>query len=46
VGNDYVKTRLFKTYRREYENFVQLAKETITSMRLGRQFVAAASSVL
>jgi hypothetical protein len=27
-----VKTRLFETYRREYENFTQLAGETIDSM--------------
>jgi hypothetical protein len=27
-GNDHVKTRLFEMYRREYENFVQLAGET------------------
>jgi hypothetical protein len=31
-GNDHVKTRLFETYRREYENFTQLAGETIESM--------------
>ena len=31
-GNDHVKTRLFETYRREYENFTQLAGETIDSM--------------
>jgi hypothetical protein len=31
-GNDYVKTRLFKTYMREYENFVELARETINTM--------------
>jgi hypothetical protein len=28
-GNDYVKTRLFETYRREYEKFMQLTRETI-----------------
>jgi hypothetical protein len=27
-GNDHVKTRLFETYKREYENFTQLARET------------------
>jgi hypothetical protein len=27
-----VKTRLFETYQREYENFVQLAGETIDTM--------------
>jgi hypothetical protein len=27
-----VKTRLFETYRREYENFTQLAGETIDTM--------------
>jgi hypothetical protein len=27
-----VKTRLFETYRREYENFTRLARETIDSM--------------
>jgi hypothetical protein len=31
-GNDHVKTRLFETYQREYENFVQLAGETIDTM--------------
>jgi hypothetical protein len=31
-GNDHVKTKLFETYRREYENFTQLAGETIDSM--------------
>jgi hypothetical protein len=31
-GNDHVKTRLFETYRREYENFTQLARETIDYM--------------
>jgi hypothetical protein len=31
-GNDHVKARLFETYRREYENFTQLAGETIDSM--------------
>jgi hypothetical protein len=31
-GNDHVKTRLFETYRREYENFTQLAGETIDPM--------------
>jgi hypothetical protein len=31
-GNDHVKTRLFETYRREYENFAQLAGETVDSM--------------
>jgi hypothetical protein len=31
-GNDHVKTRLFETYRREYENFVQLAGEMIDTM--------------
>jgi hypothetical protein len=31
-GNDYVKTRLFEIYRREYENFTKLAGETINSM--------------
>jgi hypothetical protein len=31
-GNDHVKTRLFETYRREYENFTQLAREIIDSM--------------
>jgi hypothetical protein len=31
-GNDHVKIRLFETYRREYENFTQLAGETIDSM--------------
>jgi hypothetical protein len=31
-GNDHVKTRLFETYRREYENFTRLAGETIDSM--------------
>jgi hypothetical protein len=31
-GNDHVKTRLFETYRQEYENFVQLARETIDMM--------------
>jgi hypothetical protein len=30
--NDHVKTRLFETYRREYENFTHLARETIYSM--------------
>jgi hypothetical protein len=32
VGKDHIKTRLFETYRREYENFVQLARETIDTM--------------
>jgi hypothetical protein len=27
-----VKTRLFETYQREYENFIQLAGETIDTM--------------
>jgi hypothetical protein len=31
-GNDHVKTRLFETYWQEYENFVQLAGETINTM--------------
>ena len=31
-GNDLVKTRLFETYQQEYENFVQLAGETIDTM--------------
>jgi hypothetical protein len=31
-GNDHVKTRLFETYRREYENFTQLARDTIDYM--------------
>jgi hypothetical protein len=31
-GNDHVKTRPFETYHREYENFVQLAGETIDTM--------------
>lgn len=31
-GNDHMKTRLFETYQREYDNFVQLAGETIDSM--------------
>ena len=31
-GNDHVKTILFETYKREYENFTQLAGETIDSM--------------
>jgi hypothetical protein len=31
-GNDHIKTRLFETYRREYENFVKLARETIDMM--------------
>jgi hypothetical protein len=31
-GNDYVKTRLFETYGREYKNSVQLAGETIDTM--------------
>jgi hypothetical protein len=31
-GNDHVKTRPFETYQREYENFVQLAGETIDTM--------------
>jgi hypothetical protein len=30
--NNHVKTRLFKTYRREYEYFDQLAGETIDTM--------------
>jgi hypothetical protein len=28
-GNDHIKTRLFEIYRREYEKFVQLTRETI-----------------
>ena len=31
-GNDHVKTGLFETYRWEYENFVQMARETIDTM--------------
>jgi hypothetical protein len=31
-GKDHVKTRLFETYMREYENFTRLARETIDSM--------------
>jgi hypothetical protein len=31
-GNDHLKTRVFEMYRREYENFTQLAGETIDSM--------------
>jgi hypothetical protein len=31
-GNDHVKTRPFEMKQREYENFVQLASETIDSM--------------
>jgi hypothetical protein len=31
-SSDHVKTRLFKTYRQEYENFVQLVGETIDNM--------------
>jgi hypothetical protein len=31
-GNGLVKTRLFEVYWREYENFVQLAGETIDTM--------------
>jgi hypothetical protein len=31
-GNDHVKTRLFETYRQEYESFVQLAGKTIDTM--------------
>jgi hypothetical protein len=31
-GNDHMKTRLFETYQWEYDNFVQLAGETIDSM--------------
>jgi hypothetical protein len=31
-GNDHVKTGLFETYRREYENFIQLARDTIGTM--------------
>jgi hypothetical protein len=31
-GNDHVKTRLFETYMREYEDFTQLAGETIDSI--------------
>jgi hypothetical protein len=31
-GNDHVKTGLFETYRWEYENFVQMARETIDIM--------------
>jgi hypothetical protein len=31
-GNDHVKTRLFETYRREYDNFVKLTGETIDTM--------------
>jgi hypothetical protein len=27
-GNDHVKTKLFEMYWREYENFVQLTRET------------------
>jgi hypothetical protein len=30
--NDHVKTRLFETYQREYENIVQLVGETIDIM--------------
>jgi hypothetical protein len=30
--NDYVKTKLFETSRREYENFVLLTGETIDIM--------------
>jgi hypothetical protein len=31
-GNDHVKTRLFETYQREYENFIQLTGEAINTM--------------
>jgi hypothetical protein len=31
-GNDHLKTRLFETDMREYENFTLLAGETIDSM--------------
>ena len=31
-GTSHVKTRLFETYRREYENFVQLPGESVDSM--------------
>jgi hypothetical protein len=34
-GNHHLKTRLFETYRREYESFVQSAGETIDIMFLG-----------
>jgi hypothetical protein len=34
-GNDHLKTRLFETYRREHENFVQLARKTIDTKFLG-----------
>ena len=31
-GNPQIKSRLFDTYRREYENFVQLAGESVDGM--------------
>jgi hypothetical protein len=34
-GNNHVKTRLFETYRREYKNFVQLARETKSRLEEG-----------
>jgi hypothetical protein len=37
-GNDHVKTRLFETYQREYENFVQLAGETIDTNTMFSRF--------
>jgi hypothetical protein len=36
-GNDNVKTRLFETYRGEYENFVQFTRETIDTMFTRRE---------
>jgi hypothetical protein len=32
AGNDHLKTRLFETYRREYENFMKLDGETLDTM--------------
>jgi hypothetical protein len=44
-GNDHVKTKLLEMYRQEYENFVQLAGETLISSRLSTRCVPTRHSV-